>query len=227
MQAKDRYDDNTPRDDNTPIYGMSSSSDEDSDGEEGVPHTGGAKRCLSATWTPMAAGVTSMEWNQSQRLVNDQIPIDDDSIYDPLANKMPEVQLENSQWAFLLKYFKDPQFNPGLLDALEEDAPIPEILSQWVRRPMDQEILDLMPQNAQDWAVQQDKAFLSVSARLGTALGPLIQLWNEWRRIRSQLGPDDDQGDKQLIQGSCKAVEQALIGMGQVQGALLYQRRVA
>ena len=144
------------------IQGMSSSSDELSDDEEGVPHRRGAKRSIAATWTPMAAGVT----------------IEDDSIYDPLSNKTPEVELENSQWAFLLKYFKDPQFSPELLDALEADAPIPEILNQWVRRPMDQEILDLMPQNAQDWAVQQDKAFLSVSARLGTALGPLIQLWN-------------------------------------------------
>ena len=76
--------------------------------------------------------------------------------------------------------------------------------------------------NAQDWVVQQDKAFLSVSLRLETALGPFIQIWNDWQKAHTQLGPEDDQEDKDLIQGSCKAVEQALITLGQVQGAVLY-----
>ena len=195
-----------------------------SPGPCGLNQTISSQTGPAATWTPTASAGYGFTMGMGQ---SRKASIGDSTIYDPLAAETPEIQLAEGQWAFLGKYFHDPEYKPELLDTVEAECPIPEAINQWVRRPMDQEILDLMPQNAQDWASQQDKAFMSVGSRLGTAVGPLLKVWNNWREVRSSLGPDTSEDDRELVEGSCKAVEQSLIALGQVQGAILYQRRVA
>ena len=145
--------------------------------------------------------------------------LSDPAMFDPLAEEAEAGQtVSKEQQEFLAKYFVDPAFMPGYMETLSEERPAPDLVNQAVRRPMDPEIMDLMNASTGHIAKGQDKGYLSTGVRLGAAVGPLCDLWTEARLSGAMNQPLDGM----LV---ARRVEETLIGLGQVNAAILFNRR--
>ena len=145
--------------------------------------------------------------------------LSDASMFDPLAEEAEAGNiLSNEQCEFLKKYFVDPSFLPGFLTQLCEERPIPDLVKQGVRKPLDPEILDLMQDNLAGVMKGQDKGLLSTGVRLGSALGPLCELWTNARDCKAK-------GQDLNPALTARLVEETLIALGQVNAAILFNRR--
>ena len=139
-----------------------------------------------------------------------------DDFYDPLAKKHQDsLGLNDKQWEFLLKYVMDPGYCPDVLADIEEGSAVPTEIKQWMNRAIDGEIVDLMRgANSKKWLKDSDAALLSVSSRLGVALGPLLKVWKGLKNFREGT-----------VKDLCAEVEKTLVALGQANGAILFQRR--
>ena len=67
------------------------------------------------------------------------------------------------------KYLADPVWNPQLLEEVSDFLPAPVEVTEAVRKPLDPEILDMVPGKVAARVKGVDKSFLSIATRLGTA----------------------------------------------------------
>ena len=144
--------------------------------------------------------------------------LSDNSIFDPLTQQLQDSGLDYGQREFLFRYLVDPNYCPDVIDKMADDYPIPDEVSVATQRQIDPEILAMLPSGVASKLKDTDKNLASVGNRLNTALGPMLELWNQLREARNQ-------GSHVPPADACGLIERSLVALGQVHGNVLFARR--
>ena len=131
--------------------------------------------------------------------------LSDSSIFDPFACKQVD-NLSKAENEFLEKYKADPIRNPQLLEEISDSLTAPVIDTEAIRKPLNPEILDM------------DKGFLPIATRLGTAFGPLTNVWSDSRGARNNPENLD-------VKTACNNLEKSMFALGKAHNTILFARR--
>ena len=106
------------------------------------------------------------------------------SCFDPLRDESLEDDFSEFQLNYIGKYLTNVGHEPKLVEEITKDLPVPKLLLAALKKELDPDMLELVPNAAQRQVKEWDGVLKILNNRTNQLLGPVLSMWH--RSIESE-----------------------------------------